>query len=140
MGVSNFQPNHLQACIDATGVAPRVNQVEIHPFNSQQPLVDLHNELGIVTESWSPLGRAQCLVEPTIVEIAEQTGRTAAQVIIRWHLQRGLVVIPKSVHLDRMRSNFEVDDFELSADQMTRINAMNRDQRVGSHPDKVELG
>lgn len=139
VGVSNFQPDHLQGCIEATGVAPRVNQVEIHPFNSQQPLVDLHNQLGIVTQSWSPLGRAQCLAEETIIEIAEETGRTPAQVIIRWHLQRGLVVIPKSVHLERMRSNFEVTDFALDAAQMARIDALNRDQRVGSHPDKVEL-
>lgn len=140
VGVSNFQPNHLQAVIDATGVAPRVNQVEIHPFNSQQPLVELHNQLGIVTQSWSPLGRAQCLVDPVIVGIADQLGRTPAQVIIRWHLQRDLVVIPKSVHPERIKSNFEVDDFELDADQMAQINALNRDQRVGSHPDKVELG
>ena len=75
-----------------------------------------------------------------IVGIADQLGRTPAQVIIRWHLQRDLVVIPKSVHPERIKSNFEIDDFELDADQMAQINSLNRDQRVGSHPDKVELG
>ncbi len=139
VGVSNFQPDHLRTIIDATGIRPALNQIEIHPYLAQRDLVDLHNELGIVTASWSPLGRGALLNDPVITQIATQIGRTPAQVIIRWHLQRGLVVIPKSVHPDRIAANADVFDFELNAEEIARIDALDRGQRFGSHPDKVEL-
>ncbi|WIY83293.1 aldo/keto reductase [Propionimicrobium sp. PCR01-08-3] len=139
VGVSNFEPEHLHAIIDATGVTPAVNQIEIHPYLAQQDLVGVNNELGIVTESWSPLGRGSLLEDPVITSVAEDLGRSTAQVIIRWHLQRGLVVIPKSVHPERIAANADVFDFELTEAQMGLINALDRGQRTGSHPDKVEL-
>lgn len=140
VGTSNFQAHHLRAIIEATGMAPALNQIEIHPYLAQRPLVDLHRDLGIVTAAWSPLGRGTCLDDPVIVELANQIGRAPSQVIVRWHLQRGLVVIPKSVHIDRIKQNGDVFDFELTAEQMARIDALDRDGRVGSHPDRVELG
>ncbi|MDI9628033.1 MAG: aldo/keto reductase [Acidobacteriota bacterium] len=140
VGTSNFQEHHLRAIIDATGVAPALNQVELHPYLAQRPLVGLHAELGIVTASWSPLARGVLLQDPVVCELAEQVGRTAAQVVIRWHLQHGLVVIPKSAHRERMIQNADVFDFELSAQQMASLDALDRNRRVGSHPDRVELG
>lgn len=140
VGTSNFQEHHLRAIIDATGVAPALNQVELHPYLAQRPLVALHAELGIVTASWSPLARGVLLQDPVVCELAEQVGRTAAQVVIRWHLQHGLVVIPKSAHRERMIQNADVFDFELSAQQMASLDALDRNRRVGSHPDRVELG
>lgn len=140
VGTSNFQEHHLRAIIDATGVAPALNQVELHPYLAQRPLVALHAELGIVTASWSPLARGVLLQDPVVRELAEQVGRTAAQVVIRWHLQHGLVVIPKSAHRERMIQNADVFDFELSAQQMASLDALDRNRRVGSHPDRVELG
>ncbi len=139
VGVSNFQPDHLRTIIDATGAKPALNQIEIHPYLAQRDLVEFHHVLGIVTASWSPLGRGALLNDPVIAALADETGRSTAQVIIRWHLQRGLVVIPKSVHPDRIRANADVFGFELTADQMARIDALDRGQRTGSHPDKVEL-
>lgn len=140
VGVSNFQPEHLQAVIDDCGVTPRVNQIELHPYFPQRELASLHDEAGIVTASWSPLGRAQCLADPQIVALADELGRTPAQVIVRWHLQRGLVVIPKSTDPQRIVSNAQVFDFELDADQMARIDGLDRGRRIGSHPDEVEVG
>lgn len=140
VGTSNFQEHHLRAIIDATGVAPALNQVELHPYLAQRPLVALHAELGIVTASWSPLARGVLLQDPVVCELAEQVGRTAAQVVIRWHLHHGLVVIPKSAHRERMIQNADVFDFELSAQQMASLDALDRNRRVGSHPDRVELG
>lgn len=140
VGTSNFQAHHLRAIIEQTGVAPALNQIEIHPYLAQRPLVDLHRELGIATAAWSPLGRGIVLGDPVIVELADEIGRSPSQVIIRWHLQRGLVVIPKSIHKERIRQNGDVFDFQLTADQIARIDALDRDGRVGSHPDRVELG
>lgn len=139
VGVSNFEQKHLRAIIDATGVKPALNQIEIHPYLAQRELVDFDTELGIVTASWSPLGRGALLTDPVLTSIADELGRSTAQVIIRWHLQRGLVVIPKSVHPERIASNADVFDFELSDDQMARINSLDRGQRTGSSPDNVEL-
>ena len=102
VGTSNFQEHHLRAIIDATGVAPALNQIELHPYLAQRQLVQLHAELGIVTASWSPLARGALLSDPVVLDLAQEAGRSAAQVVIRWHLQRGLVVIPKSTHRERM--------------------------------------
>lgn len=140
VGTSNFQEHHLRAIIDATGVAPALNQIELHPYLAQRQLVQLHAELGIVTASWSPLARGALLSDPVVLDLAQEAGRSAAQVVIRWHLQRGLVVIPKSTHRERMIQNADVFDFELSAQQMASIDSLDQNRRVGSHPDRVELG
>lgn len=139
IGVSNHQPEHLRRIIEATGVTPAVNQIELHPRLIQSELRRLHDELGIVTESWSPLGRGRLLEVPDVVEMAEQMGVSPAQVIIRWHLQHGLVVIPKSTHRERMSANAEALGFELSAEQMAALDALDCGERTGSHPDRVQV-
>ena len=140
IGVSNFQPDHLRAVIEATGVVPAVNQVEINPYLTQEPLRSLHRELGIVTQAWSPLARGRVLNDPAVLRIAEEVGRAPAQVVLRWHLQRGDVVFPKSTHPERIAENLAVFDFELDAAAMADLTGLNRDERSGSHPDSVELG
>jgi 2,5-diketo-D-gluconate reductase A len=138
VGVSNYQPDHLRAIIAATGVTPAVNQVEIHPYLTQEPLRALHRELGIVTEAWSPLTRGVILDDATIGRIASELGRSASQVVLRWHIQRGDVVFPKSMHRERMIENTKLFDFQLNDAQMAEITALNRDERQGSHPDEVQ--
>lgn len=138
VGVSNYQPDHLRAIIAATGVTPAVNQVEIHPYLTQEPLRALHRELGIVTEAWSPLARGVILDDATIGRIASELGRSASQVVLRWHIQRGDVVFPKSMHRERMIENTKLFDFQLNDAQMAEITALNRDERQGSHPDEVQ--
>ncbi len=101
IGVSNFEPEHLRTLIDATGVVPAVNQIELHPLLQQQELREVHAELGIATEAWSPLGQGSLLANPTVTSVAEAHGRTPAQVLIRWHIQLGNIVIPKSVTPER---------------------------------------
>jgi len=135
IGVSNFQPAHLERLIAETGETPAINQVELHPYFQQRGLLHEHQELGIVTESWSPLARGEALEDPVIVEIAEAHAKTAAQVIIRWHLQLGKVVIPKSVTPKRIEQNFDVFDFELSAEQMQAIDGLDEGRRIGPDPD-----
>lgn len=135
IGVSNFHDYHLDAIIQATGVVPTVDQFEIHPYLSQVPLCATCEKLGIVPEAWSPLGRGAALKDQTIASIAQKYGKTPAQVVIRWEIQRGIITIPKSVHRERIRENADVFDFELSGADMDRINAINRDERRGSNPD-----
>lgn len=135
-GVSNFQPAHLRRVVDETGEVPSVNQVELHPYLTQDELRRVDAEFGIATEAWSPLGKGgELLRDQTIVGIAEKYGVTPAQVVIRWHLQVGNVVIPKSVTPERIRSNFDVFGFELADDDVAAIDALNRDQRLGPDPD-----
>jgi 2,5-diketo-D-gluconate reductase A len=135
IGVSNFQPAHLHRLVAETGETPAINQVELHPYLQQPGLRRVHEELGVLTEAWSPLGRGEVLEDPTIVAIAEAHGRTPAQVVLRWHLQLGNVVIPKSVTPARIRENFDVLDFELSDAEMERIEALDRGRRIGPDPD-----
>ncbi|MGI8903247.1 MAG: aldo/keto reductase [Solirubrobacteraceae bacterium] len=135
IGVSNFQPAHLERLVKETGVTPAVNQVELHPHFQQAGLRHEHGELGIVTEAWSPLGQGHALGDPVIEQIAESRRRTPAQVVIRWHLQLGNVVIPKSVTPERIVENFDVLDFELDEDEMTAIEAIDAGQRTGPDPD-----
>ncbi|WP_136192086.1 aldo/keto reductase [Actinomyces procaprae] len=139
IGVSNYQAEHLRTIIDATGVTPAVNQVELHPYLIQQELRTVHEELGILTESWSPLGRGRLLNDPEVVRLAAELSVAPAQVIIRWHLQHGLVVIPKTTHFERVRVNADVLGFELSAAQMSALDALDRGLRTGSHPDQVQV-
>jgi 2,5-diketo-D-gluconate reductase A len=135
IGVSNFQPAHLERIVAETGVVPAINQVELHPYFQQAGLRHEHEELGIVTEAWSPLGQGLELEDPAIVEIAQAHGKTPAQAIIRWHLQLGNVVIPKSVTPERIEENFDVFDFELSGDQMEAIRELDAGKRIGPDPD-----
>jgi 2,5-diketo-D-gluconate reductase A len=135
IGVSNFQPAHLERLIAETGETPAINQVELHPYLQQQGLRHEHEELGIVTEAWSPLAQGLVLEDPVIVEIAEAHARTPGQVVIRWHLQLGNVVIPKSVTPERIQQNFEVFDFELSDEQMQAIERLDAGRRTGPDPD-----
>jgi 2,5-diketo-D-gluconate reductase A len=134
IGVSNFEPEHLERVIAETGVTPAINQVELHPHFQQVGLRREHERLGILTEAWSPLGQGLELADPTIVEIASEHGKTPAQTIIRWHLQLGNVVIPKSVTASRIRENFEVFDFALSDEQMAAIEARDAGTRIGPDP------
>ncbi len=135
IGVSNFTAEHIQRLIDETGVAPAINQVETHPWLPQHDLRAFHTQHGIVTQAWSPLGRGRVLTEPTLAAIAERLGITPAQVVIRWHLQLGGSLIPKSTHPERLASNRDVDGFVLSDDDMTAIAALETGVRTGSHPD-----
>ncbi len=139
IGVSNYTADQLHRIVAATGVVPAVNQVELHPWLAQESLRSVHEELGIVTQSWSPLGRGKVLQDPVIIQTAHVLGISPAQVVIRWHLQRGFVVIPKSVHHDRIKTNGDVFGFTLSQEQMAAINALDRGQRTGSHPDQVQV-
>jgi 2,5-diketo-D-gluconate reductase A len=137
IGVSNFQPAHLRRIIDETGVAPAVNQIELHPYLVQDELRRVHAEHGIATEAWSPLAKGgELLRDPAITSLAEKYGRTPAQIVIRWHLQFGHVVIPKSVTASRIAENFDVFDFELADDDITSITELNRDARTGPDPDR----
>ena len=138
IGVSNFQAEHLRTIIEATGVTPAVNQIDLHPYLLQKPLRALHDSLGIVTESWSPLGRGRLLQDPVVIDAAAALGVTPAQVVIRWHLQHDLVVIPKTTHLERMRTNADVSSFALTDEQMAALDALDRGLRTGSHPDRIQ--
>jgi len=134
IGVSNFAPEHLRILIDATGIVPVVNQVELHPMLPQQELREVHAALGVATEAWSPLGQGALLTDATITALADQHRKTPAQVLIRWHVQLGTIVIPKSVTPKRIVSNFDVFDFELSEDDMTSIAALDTGTRLGPDP------
>jgi 2,5-diketo-D-gluconate reductase A len=135
IGVSNFQPAHLRRVIEETGRTPAINQIELHPYFQQAELRRVHAELGIVTEAWSPLAQGAVLDDPAIVQIAAAHGKTPAQVVIRWHLQLGNVVIPKSVTPARIAENFDVFDFALSDAQMEAIEDLDAGRRTGPDPD-----
>lgn len=135
IGVSNFEPEHLERIIGETGVAPVLNQIELHPRFQQKTARAVNAAHGVKTESWSPLGQGRLLTDPVIANIARKHGRTPAQVIIRWHLDNELVVIPKSVTPHRIRENFDVFGFRLDADDMAAIGALDDPEgRIGSHP------
>jgi 2,5-diketo-D-gluconate reductase A len=135
IGVSNFTVGFLNDIIDATGVVPVINQIELHPKFQQRELRAAHKNLGIVTQSWSPLGQGQQLDNSVIAQIAKRYGKTPAQIIIRWHLDSGLNVIPKSVTPSRIAENFDVFDFALSAEDMSAIDALDdANGRIGFDP------
>ncbi len=138
IGVSNFQPAHLERLISETDVTPSVNQVELHPLFQQAGLRGEHDELGVLTEAWSPLAQGEVLDDPVITEIAEAHGKTPGQVVIRWHLQLGNVVIPKSVTPERIEENFDVFDFELGDDEMEAFEDLESGERIGPDPDTFE--
>jgi 2,5-diketo-D-gluconate reductase A len=137
IGVSNFTIQNLEEIISATDVVPAVNQVELHPRLIQTDLRAFHREHGIVTEAWSPLGRGgDLLEEPVLEEIAARHERTTAQVVLRWHVQLGNVVIPKSVTPSRIEENFQIFDFTLSDDELRAIDGLDADRRIGPDPTK----
>jgi 2,5-diketo-D-gluconate reductase A len=138
IGVSNFLPEHLERIIDATGVAPAVNQVELHPRLAQPELRRYHDEHEIVTESWSPLGRGALLDDAVIEETAQATQRTPAQVLLRWNVQLGCVVIPRSVRQQRIEENARIFDFDLSQEQMQAIGELDRGERIGPDPARFD--
>ena len=134
IGVSNFEPAHLERVIAQTGETPTINQIELHPYFQQRGLRHEHGQLGIITEAWSPLAQGKVLADPAILEIAEAHAKTPGQVVIRWHLQLGNVVIPKSVTPDRIEENFDVFDFDLSAAEMAAIDDLDAGDRTGPDP------
>ncbi|OKK04339.1 oxidoreductase [Streptomyces sp. CB03234] len=135
IGVSNFLPEHLERLLGETSVVPALNQIELHPQLQQAESRAFHARHGILTEAWSPLGQGKGLLEvPTIVAVARKHGRTPAQVVLRWHLQLGTVVIPKSVTPSRIRENIDVFDFELDADDLAALAALDEGKRLGPDP------
>lgn len=147
IGVSNFMPHHLERLLAAVKIVPTVNQIELHPYFQQGELERLHRRHGILTQAWSPIGgitfyrggNKSTLEDPVIVDIAEAHGKTAAQVMLRWGLQHGRSVIPKSVTPSRIAENFDVFDFELTSDQLAAIDALETGVRGGPDPDKIGL-
>ncbi len=141
IGVSNFLPQHLERLIAETSVVPAVNQIELHPHLQQHAAREYHAERGIKTEAWSPLGQGKGILEvPAIVAIAQKHNRTPAQIVLRWHLQLGNIVIPKSVTPSRIRENIEVFDFSLDTEDMAAISALNEDRRIGPDPATFDVG
>ncbi|KAA2316254.1 aldo/keto reductase [Pseudooceanicola sediminis] len=139
IGVSNFTATHLDRIIAKTGVAPALNQIELHPRMQQSDMRAANAERGVITQSWSPLGRANAFSDPTLVEIARRLDRSVPQVILRWHIQLGLSVIPRSSNPDHMASNFAAQSFELSDADMAAIEGMETGARIGPDPDAAEF-
>ncbi|MFJ7364787.1 aldo/keto reductase [Peribacillus frigoritolerans] len=137
IGVSNFHVHHLENLLANSEVKPVVNQIELHPLLTQVEIRDYCAKHEIRVESWSPLGRGNLLEEPTINHIAKKHGKSSAQVLIRWHLQHDLVVIPKSITPSRIKENAQVFDFSLSLNEMNQIDALNKNERFGSNPDEL---
>ena len=136
IGVSNFQPAHLQRLIDETSTMPSVNQIEVHPYFTNEVVRAFNQPHGIATEAWSPIAQGAVLTDPVVTEIAGRLDRSPAQVTLRWHIQRGDIVFPKSVTRSRIEENLALFDFELSDADVTAITGLNRDGRRGGNPDE----
>jgi diketogulonate reductase-like aldo/keto reductase len=151
MGVSNFSERHLEKLMQPTEVVPAVNQIEVHPFFTQQPLREFHAKHGITTEAWSPLGGIHryrlsdpdavlnALEHPTVAAIADKYDKTPAQVVLRWHIEHGVVAIPKSVKAHRIADNIDVFDFELTGDEVASIDALDTGVRGGPDPETLNM-
>lgn len=147
IGVSNFMPEHLDRLLTETSIVPAVNQIELHPYFQQTALQRVHAHHGIVTQAWSPIGgitsyrgaEKSTFDDPTLLDIARQHGRSAAQVMLRWHLQNGRSAIPKSTRPARIAENFDVFDFELTTEQLAAIDALDTGVRGGPEPDSITL-
>ena len=139
IGVSNFQRHHLDQLLLATETVPAVNQIEVHPYLVQDELRAYDADHRIATEAWSPIARGNVLGDPAVGSVAERRGKAPAQVVLRWHIQRGDIVFPKSVTPSRIQENFELFDFELDDADMAAISALNRDERTGPDPDTFDL-
>ena len=140
IGVSNFEAHHLAPVLEQGRITPAVNQIESHPYFANRELHRFNAEHGIITEAWAPLARGTVLGEPSIIEIAREVGARQSQVVLRWALQRGDVVFPKASSHERRAENLDVWGFELSAEQMARIDALDRGEagRTGKHPDVMD--
>lgn len=150
IGVSNFMPNHLADLLRATEIVPAVNQIEIHPYFQQRQLLAINTSHGVLNQAWSPIGgitfypgfgedRKSTLEDPTLIQIANAHGKSPAQVMLRWHIQQGRSAIPKSVKPHRIAENFDVFDFELSAEELARIDALDTGHRGGPDPADITL-
>ncbi|MEK4534720.1 MULTISPECIES: aldo/keto reductase [Peribacillus] len=137
IGVSNFHVHHLEKLLANSEIKPVVNQIELHPLLTQVEIRDYCEKHDIKVEAWSPLGRGSLIEEPTINHIAKKHGKSSAQVLIRWHLQHEIVVIPKSITPSRIEENAQVFDFSLSLNEMNQIDALNKNERFGSNPDEL---
>jgi 2,5-diketo-D-gluconate reductase A len=135
IGVSNFQVEHLDRLASETDVVPAVNQIEVHPYLTNEKVRSYNAEHAIATEAWSPIAKGNVVDDPVIVGVAERVGRTPAQVTLRWHIQRGDIIFPKSITRSRVEENFRLFDFRLSDEDMDAISALNRDERTGPDPD-----
>jgi 2,5-diketo-D-gluconate reductase A len=138
IGVSNFQVHHLETLLVTSGVVPAVNQIEVHPYLTQQEVREYDAGHQIATEAWSPIAQGEVLDDPAIVALARRLERSAAQVVLRWHIQRGDIVFPKSVTPSRMQENIEIFDFSLDPTEMNQISDLNRDERTGPDPDTFD--
>lgn len=140
VGVSNFEPDHLERIIDATGAVPAVNQIEVSPYLGNEAARTASRERGILVEAWSPIARGQVADDPMLLEIGARHGKTATQVALRWHVERGDIVFPKSMHVERMRENFDIFDFMLTTDEVAAISALDRGEagRTGPHPNAMD--
>lgn len=147
IGVSNFMPEHLDRLLSDASVVPAVNQIEVHPYFQQKALQRVHAKHGIATQAWSPIGGItsyrgrdkRSFDDPTLLDVARQNGKSAAQVMLRWHLQEGRSAIPKSVRPERIAENFDVFDFELTREQIAAIDALETGVRSGPEPDSITL-
>ena len=147
IGVSNFVPEYLERLLAETSVVPAVNQIELHPYYQQKEVQSLHAEHGILTQAWSPIGgitsyggaEKSAFEDPTLLEIGREHGKSAAQVMLRWHLQQGRSAIPKSIRAERIAENFDVFDFELTNGQLAAIDALDTGVRGGPDPDSITL-
>ena len=147
IGVSNFMPNHLTELLDRTDVVPAVNQIEVHPYFQQRQLQALDQEHGILTQAWSPIGgitsyrdsARRSFDEPVLLAIGAKYGKSAAQIMLRWHIQKGIQVIPKSTRPERIAENFDVFDFDLTGDEVAQIDALDTGQRGGPEPEAITL-
>ncbi|HEY1641038.1 MAG TPA: aldo/keto reductase [Streptosporangiaceae bacterium] len=139
IGVSNFQPHHLRRLHAESEITPAVNQIEVHPYFTQDEVREFCAGHQIAIEAWSPIAQGAVLDDPTVGEIAGRTGKTPAQVVLRWHIERGDIVFPKSVTPARIRENFDIFDFELSGADVEAISALNRDERTGPDPDTFDM-
>lgn len=137
IGVCNFQPDHLDHLAQACDIMPMVNQVEVHPYLTQKALLDDHRKRGIVVQAWAPLARGHVAEDPVLCELGRKHGKSPAQVTLRWHLQNGISAIPKSASRERTQENAQIFDFGLDAADMAQIDALNRNQRTGPHPDTM---
>lgn len=138
IGVSNFNEDHLKRLKNETGIVPTINQLEVHPYFQQQKLRSVNKELNIQTQSWSPLAQNLAIEDDVIKEMSLKYGKTKAQIIIRWHLQNDLILIPKTVTPSRIKDNFDVFDFELEIDDLNKIGLLDRGERLGPDPELFE--
>ncbi len=140
IGVSNFEPAHLDRLAQESTTVPAVNQIEIHPYFTNDEVRDYDRRHGIATEAWSPIAQGKVLDDPVVMRIGDAVGKSPAQVVLRWHIQRGDIVFPKSVTPERVKANFEMFDFKLSDDEMQAISGLDRGEngRTGAHPDEFD--